>query len=130
MICNLCPRQCGAVRTAERGDGLCRMPEVPLVARAALHMWEEPPISGTNGSGTIFFSGCPLGCVFCQNQKISHENFGQALTLEQLEQVCENLIAQGAHNLNFVTPTHYAHVLHALLTRYRPSVPVVWTTGG
>lgn len=130
MICNLCPRQCGALRTPERGDGLCRMPEIPLVARAALHMWEEPPISGSNGSGTIFFSGCPLGCVFCQNQKISRENFGKALTLDQLEQVCENLIAQGAHNLNFVTPTHYAHVLRELLTRYRPSVPVVWNTGG
>ena len=130
MICNLCPRQCGAVRTAERGDGLCGMPEGPMVARAALHMWEEPPISGTRGSGTVFFSGCPLGCVFCQNEKISHEHFGKALTLDQLEQVCENLIAQGAHNLNFVTPTHYAHVLRPLLERYRPSAPVVWNTGG
>ena len=130
MICDLCPRQCHALRTSERGDGLCGMPEGPMVARAALHMWEEPPISGTKGSGTIFFSGCPLGCVFCQNEKISHEHFGKALTLTQLEQVCENLIAQGAHNLNFVTPTHYAHVLRALLTRYRPTVPVVWNTGG
>ena len=101
-----------------------------MVARAALHMWEEPPISGTRGSGTVFFSGCPLGCVFCQNEKISHEHFGKALTLTELEQVCEHLIAQGAHNLNFVTPTHYAHVLRALLTRYRPTVPVVWNTGG
>lgn len=130
MICDLCPRQCHALRTSERGDGLCGMPEGPMVARAALHMWEEPPISGTRGSGTVFFSGCPLGCVFCQNEKISHEHFGKALTLTQLEQVCENLIAQGAHNLNFVTPTHYAHVLRALLTRYRPTVPVVWNTGG
>ena len=130
MICDLCPRQCHALRTSERGDGLCGMPEGPMVARAALHMWEEPPISGSRGSGTVFFSGCPLGCVFCQNEKISHEHFGKALTLTELEQVCEHLIAQGAHNLNFVTPTHYAHVLRALLTRYRPTVPVVWNTGG
>ena len=87
MICDLCPRQCHALRTSERGDGLCGMPEGPMVARAALHMWEEPPISGTRGSGTVFFSGCPLGCVFCQNEKISHEHFGKALTLTQLEQV-------------------------------------------
>ena len=71
MICDLCPRQCHALRTPERGDGLCGMPEGPMVARAALHMWEEPPISGSRGSGTVFFSGCPLGCVFCQNHEIA-----------------------------------------------------------
>ena len=71
MRCNLCPRQCGALRTETAGEGRCRMPGVPVVARAALHMWEEPPISGTNGSGTVFFSGCSLGCVFCQNHRIS-----------------------------------------------------------
>lgn len=72
MICRLCPRNCAALRTETQGAGLCRMPEGPVVARAALHMWEEPPISGSRGSGTIFFSGCSLGCVFCQNEKISH----------------------------------------------------------
>ena len=69
MICDLCPRRCGALRTEVRGLGRCRMPELPVLARAALHRWEEPPISGTRGSGTIFFSGCSLGCVFCQNEE-------------------------------------------------------------
>ena len=127
--CCLCPHVCGVLRQYGQ-TGFCGCGDRPVVARAAPHYWEEPCISGSRGSGAVFFSGCNLGCVFCQNQKISHENFGKALTLEQLEQVCENLIAQGAHNLNFVTPTHYAHVLRTLLTRYRPSVPVVWNTGG
>ena len=104
MICRLCPRNCAALRTETQGAGLCRMPEGPVVARAALHMWEEPPISGSRGSGTIFFSGCSLGCVFCQNEKISRRDFGRPITLERLADICHELIAQGAHNLNFVTP--------------------------
>ncbi len=130
MICTLCPRRCGAVRTPERGEGLCRMPEAPVVARAALHMWEEPPISGSRGSGTIFFSGCSLGCVFCQNEKISHQDFGRAITPERLGEICGELIAQGAHNINFVNPTHYAHVVRALLEEHPMPVPVVWNSGG
>ena len=130
MICRLCPRNCGAERTETAGRGYCRMPELSVLARAALHRWEEPPISGTRGSGTIFFSGCSLGCVFCQNEKISHQNFGRAVTLDRLREICESLIAQGAHNLNFVNPTHYAHVLTALLEDWRPPVPVVFNTGG
>ena len=130
MICTLCPRRCGAVRTPERGEGLCRMPEAPVVARAALHMWEEPPISGSRGSGTIFFSGCSLGCVFCQNEKISHQDFGRAITPERLWEICGELIVQGAHNINFVNPTHYAHVVRALLEEHPMPVPVVWNSGG
>ena len=130
MICNLCPRQCAAQRTAERGEGLCRMPEVPVVARAALHGWEEPPISGTRGSGTIFFSGCSLGCVFCQNEEISHQDFGTPVTLERLGEICAELTAQGAHNINFVNPTHYAHVVRQLAEKFPQSVPVVWNSGG
>ncbi|USF27451.1 hypothetical protein N510_002397 [Firmicutes bacterium ASF500] len=130
MICALCPRGCGAERTETAGRGFCRMPEGPVLARAALHHWEEPPISGTRGSGTVFFSGCSLGCVFCQNEKISHEDFGRAISLERLREICEALIAQGAHNLNFVNPTHYAHVLSTLLEGWRPPVPVVFNTGG
>lgn len=130
MICRLCPRNCGALRTETSGTGCCRMPSVPVLARAALHHWEEPPVSGTRGSGTVFFSGCSLGCVFCQNEKISHQDFGKAVTLERLREICESLIAQGAHNLNFVNPTHYAHVLSALLEDWRPPVPVVFNTGG
>ena len=129
MICRLCPRNCGALRTATEGQGLCRMPETPLLARAALHHWEEPPISGTRGSGTIFFTGCPLGCVFCQNGDISLKNFGKPVTEERLWDICQELIAQGAHNINFVTPTHYAHVLASLLERPLP-VPVVYNCGG
>lgn len=130
MICNLCPRRCGAVRTAGRGEGYCRMPEEPVLARAALHHWEEPPISGTRGSGTIFFSGCSLGCVFCQNEEISHRDFGKGVSVERLAQICRELEAQGAHNINFVSPTHYAHVLTRLLGEYRPGVPVVYNSGG
>ena len=130
MICALCPRGCGAERTETAGKGYCRMPERPVLARAALHHWEEPPISGTRGSGTVFFSGCSLGCVFCQNEKISHEDFGRAVSLKRLREICEALVAQGAHNLNFVNPTHYAHVLSTLLEDWRPPVPVVFNTGG
>ena len=130
MICRLCPRNCGAERTETAGSGYCRMPALPVLARAALHFWEEPPISGTRGSGTVFFSGCSLGCVFCQNEKISHQDFGKAVTLERLREICEELIAQGAHNLNFVNPTHYVHTLAALLEHWRPPVPVVFNTGG
>ena len=130
MVCTLCPRSCGAERTDTAGKGYCRMPALPVLARAALHLWEEPPISGTQGSGTLFFSGCSLGCVFCQNEKISHQDFGRAVTLDRLREICEALIAQGAHNLNFVNLTHYAHVLAALLEDWHPPVPVVFNTGG
>ncbi len=130
MVCNLCPRMCGAVRSADRGEGYCRMPETPVLARAALHHWEEPPISGTQGSGTIFFSGCSLGCVFCQNEEISHRDTGKTVSMERLTDICRELVEQGAHNLNFVTPTHYAHVVKELLEGYRPGVPVVWNSGG
>ena len=130
MLCQLCPRACGALRTETEGSGYCRMPAGPVLARAALHQWEEPPISGTRGSGTIFFSGCCLGCVFCQNEVISHRDFGKPVTLARLAQICQELTAQGAHNLNFVNPTHYAHVIRQLLTQYPQSLPVVWNSGG
>ena len=130
MICNLCPRHCGAERTETVGTGYCRMGSAPVLARAALHHWEEPPISGARGSGTVFFSGCSLGCVFCQNEKISHRDFGRSVTLDRLRAICQTLIDQGAHNLNFVNPTHYAHTLAALLEDWRPLIPVVFNTGG
>ena len=129
MRCNLCPRNCGAFRPESSGEGYCRMPEVPVLARAALHQWEEPPISGTRGSGTVFFSGCSLGCVFCQNEKISHQDFGKAVTVERLREICEDLIAQGAHNINFVNPTHYAYIIAKLLEKPL-GVPVVYNCGG
>ena len=129
MICQLCPRRCRALRTMTEGRGLCRMPEAPVLARAALHMWEEPPISGTRGSGTLFFSGCALDCIFCQNEVISHQDFGESRTVEQLRRSCLALIRQGAHNINLVNPTHYAHVVRQLLEQPFP-VPVVWNSGG
>ena len=129
MICTLCPRRCGAERTETAGAGFCAQPALPVVARAALHHWEEPSISGTRGSGTVFFTGCVLRCVFCQNGKISRENFGKIITPQRLRQLFEELIAQGAHNINLVSPTPYAHVLREVLVRPLP-VPVVWNTGG
>ena len=130
MRCEICPRRCGAERTEERAGGVCRMPAGIVVARAMLHLWEEPVLSGKNGAGCIFFSGCNLGCVFCQNEKISHRDFGRPITIERLADICHELIAQGAHNLNFVNPTHYAHVVAQLLTEHPMPVPTVWNSGG
>ena len=129
MVCQLCPRRCGALRTETEGKGYCRMPALPVLARAALHQWEEPPISGTRGSGTIFFSGCPLGCVFCQNEEISYRDVGRPVTVQRLRQICLELVDQGAHNINFVTPTHYSHILAQMLDAPLP-VPVVFNSGG
>ncbi len=129
MICTLCPRACAAQRDEQQGKGLCGMPSAPVLARAALHLWEEPPVSGRVGSGAIFFSGCSLKCVFCQNDQISQENFGRAVSMQRLREICHELIAQGAHNLNFVNPTHYAHVIARLLEE-KFDVPTVWNTGG
>ena len=129
MKCSLCPRRCGAERTETSGGGVCAMPSLPVVARAALHMWEEPPISGTRGSGTVFFSGCSLKCVFCQNDAISHGNFGKPITVERLREIFFELIAQGAHNINLVNPTHFSHAVAKALAEPLP-VPVVWNSGG
>lgn len=129
FLCSLCPRRCSALRTDTQGEGFCAMPTQPVVGRAGLHFWEEPCISGTRGSGTVFFSGCNLGCIFCQNGKISHENFGKAVTVERLQEIFRELIDQGAHNINLVSPTHFAHLMPELLAEPLP-VPVVWNTGG
>ena len=104
MRCTLCPRLCGAERTETAGSGFCRMPAGPVVARAGLHMWEEPCISGTRGSGTVFFSGCTLKCCFCQNYPISAEGLGREITPEHLAGIFLDLQRQGAHNINLVTP--------------------------
>lgn len=131
MICNLCPRRCGAVRDARHGEGWCRLPDTPLAARAALHHWEEPCLSGSRGAGTVFFSGCTLGCVYCQNDPISHRNFGKPLTEEALYAVFKRLAGEGAHNIELVTPTQYAHVLARVLRRPVPgNLPVVWNSSG
>ena len=126
--CCLCPRNCHVDRTQGK-TGYCGQTDQIRAARAALHMWEEPCISGDAGSGAVFFSGCTLGCVFCQNEAISHRAFGKALTVPRLREICLELIRQGAHNINFVNPTHYAHIVRQVLEEPLP-VPVVWNTGG
>ena len=130
-ICSLCPRQCGAVRT-ETGNssGYCGMPSQPLLARAALHFGEEPCISGTKGSGTVFFSGCSLGCVFCQNTPISHKRFGKSITAERLADIFRELEDAGAHNINLVNPTHYADSICKAFELYHPNVPIIYNSGG
>lgn len=130
MICALCPRMCGAVRDAEHGEGYCGAPEAPRIARAALHMWEEPCISGTRGSGTIFFSGCSLGCLYCQNWSVSHLNFGKTVSIDRLIEIMRELAQQGAHNINLVTPTHYAHLVPELAAHKPSGLPIVYNTSG
>ena len=127
MICNLCPRRCGVERS-ER-PGFCGMPEGLRVARAALHFWEEPVISGTQGSGTVFFSGCNLRCVYCQNHDISAGGYGKEISTARLREIFDDLIAQGAHNINLVTPTHFVPWILPVLEPKLP-VPVVYNCGG
>ena len=126
--CMLCPRRCGADRS--RGTGYCGVGERIMAARAALHFWEEPCISGQEGSGTIFFSGCTLGCVFCQNREISHGGKGIPLTPERLAAIFRELEAKGANNINLVTPTHFTEQIFRALEIYRPALPLVMNCGG
>ena len=126
--CTLCPRACGVDRAAgERG--FCQMPDHILAARAALHYWEEPVISGSCGSGAVFFSGCTLRCAFCQNGVISQENFGRELSRKELRAAFERLIDEGCQNINLVTPTHFLPSILPALTPKLP-VPVVYNCGG
>lgn len=129
MKCDLCPRECRTERTKER-FGYCGAGELPKIARAALHFDEEPPISGTNGAGTIFFSGCNLRCVFCQNHEISALHKGTVITPYQLSEEYRRLEDLGAHNIEFVTPTHYVNAILESLSYYRPQVPLIWNTSG
>ena len=130
MICTLCPRNCGAERTAENGAGVCRMGTQPKIARAALHMWEEPCISGTRGSGAVFFSGCGLRCVFCQNEAISQQGEGKIVTPARLAEIFRELEAQGAHNINLVTAAHFVPAVLEALSLYRPNIPIVYNSSG
>lgn len=128
--CTLCPRQCGADRT--RTTGRCGGGSMVKVARAALHFWEEPCISGTRGSGTVFFSGCPLQCCYCQNYRISAGNFGREISTHRLAEIFLDLQAQGAHNINLVTAGHYLPWVCEALDLARPElqIPIVYNTGG
>lgn len=128
MICNACPRGCNVDR--EVSLGYCKSPEKFKLARASLHYWEEPCISGKNGSGAIFFSGCNLGCVFCQNYEISHGCKGLEVSDDDLVRIMKRLVDEGANNINFVNPTHYSLQLLRVLEKYKPPVPIVYNTSG
>lgn len=130
MICNLCPRKCGAVRTAHSGNGFCKMGELPVVARVAPHYGEEPCISGTKGSGTVFFSGCTMRCVYCQNYEISNEDGGRTITPERLAECYKELEDKGVHNINLVTADHFAHAVVKSLEIYKPRIPIVYNCSG
>ncbi len=130
--CRLCPRKCLA-RRSENKSGFCGGKSLAKVARAALHFWEEPCISGESGSGTVFFSGCTMRCVFCQNREISRGEAGKEITNERLAEIFLELQAKGANNINLVTPMHYAPQIMKALDLARAgglSLPIVWNTGG
>ena len=130
--CFLCPRMCGTDRAAGQ-KGFCGGGNLVRVARAALHYWEEPCISGESGSGTVFFSGCTMRCVFCQNKEISRSEVGKEITVDRLAEIYLELAAKGANNINLVTPMHYAPQITAALDIARKNgltLPIVWNTGG
>ena len=126
--CKLCPRTCGVDRT-QKQRGVCGCPDGAMVAKTMLHKWEEPALAGNGGSGAIFFGGCTLGCDFCQNRAISGGPCGQRVTSEELRQMMEDLIAQGAENIDLVTPTQYLPTILPALEQKLP-VPVVYNCGG
>ena len=128
MNCSICPRKCNADRS--KALGFCRAPDKFKLARAALHYWEEPCISGKAGSGAVFFSGCNLRCAFCQNYEISRECKGVEISEKRLIEIFESLIEQGAENINLVNPTHYSHMLAKLLSRWKSPIPIVYNSSG
>ena len=129
--CNLCPRNCLVDRT--KTAGVCGCTDKLVIARASLHYWEEPCISGDAGSGTIFFSGCNLKCVFCQNYQISNTIVGKEVTIEEFARICLNLEKQGANNINLVTPTPYVPLIIEGLKLAKEKglkIPIVYNTSG
>lgn len=127
--CNLCAWKCNVDRTKKWG--VCQCGELPKLALANIHMWEEPCISGTNGSGTVFFTGCNLKCEFCQNSKISQEGFGKEVSVERLAEIFMELQEKNVHNINLVSPTPYVHLIIEALTIAKKnglSIPVVYNT--
>ena len=130
MICNYCPRKCNAVRTEHHGEGFCGMGELPVVARVAPHFGEEPCISGTKGSGTVFFSGCTLKCVYCQNYEISSQHKGKTITPGELADCYKRLEQTGVHNINLVTADHFVNAVVKSFEIYKPRIPVVYNCSG
>ena len=126
--CELCPRKCYVNRTAGE-TGYCRAPAGAVVAKTMIHRWEEPALAGNGGSGAVFFGGCTLGCKYCQNRDISRQAAGTVVDSKQLRQMMEDLIAQGAENIDLVTPTHYLSTILPALEP-KPPVPVVYNCGG
>lgn len=128
--CTLCPRKCNIDRKTARG--VCGAPDEIIISKVMLHKWEEPCISGKNGSGAIFFSGCPLKCVYCQNKKISHSCVGNSISTEELAGIMLDLQSKGAHNINLVTPTHYVDKIADALCSIKSElkIPVVYNTSG
>ena len=127
-LCNMCPRHCNIDRNAR--FGFCQVPEMPMIARAAPHFGEEPCITGTRGSGTVFFSGCNLRCVFCQNYTISRGQVGSVVTAERLADIFRELQDQGVHNINLVTGSHYARQIAEALELAKLTIPVAWNSSG
>lgn len=128
--CTLCPRRCGIERGETEGHGVCGVGALPKIARAGLHMWEEPCISGTRGSGAVFFSGCGLRCIFCQNEAISHGGAGEYVSIERLADIFRELEMQGAHNINLVTAAQFVPQVVRALDLYRPGIPIVYNSSG
>ncbi len=128
MKCEICPRKCGVDRS--KNMGVCFSGEKIKLAKAAPLFWEEPCISGDKGSGAIFFSGCNLKCCFCQNYQISHENFGKEVSIERFIKIIKELESKNVHNINLISPTHFSEQIIEALSRYKPSIPVVWNSNG
>lgn len=128
MICDLCPRHCKIDRSKQ--TGFCGATETLKIAKADVFLWEEPIISGTNGSGAIFFSSCNLKCCFCQNYKISSKNFGKEISINRLAEIFEELEQKGVHNINLVSPSHFAKQIAKAFEIYKPKIPVVWNSNG
>lgn len=127
-LCNICPRKCNVDRISN--IGFCKARLKPKISKVMLHYFEEPPISGTNGSGAIFFSSCNLKCIYCQNYEISTECEGKEVSVETLVSLFKQLENAGAHNINLVTPTHYTSQIIEALDIYKPKIPIVWNTSG
>ena len=128
MKCYLCPRGCGADRAAH--PGFCGLGSEMLIARVAPHLWEEPPVSGTRGTGAVFFSGCTLRCVYCQNGDISHRNAGRSFTPRELSDSLRRLTDLGVHSISFITATPFIPQILETLDLWRPPLPLVWNTSG
>ena len=126
--CNLCPNKCNVNRNFTVGK--CKVGNLPVVAKAYLHKGEEPVLTGKNGSGTVFFSGCTLSCVFCQNYTISQNNYGKAISIKRLADIFKELEEQGATNINLVTATPHIYFIIDALNIYKPNIPIVFNSGG